>query len=130
VSLVLEIQDAARLDEIADYIHDCFFNVSDVTFDRRAKTLVVPYRRRSDRLRVSGRLGWRRRPFTRWILRFGLVRDYAIHDTEQIDSYNFNVLQYDADRHVISIRTGVPLEFEVQVDDVLVTVESTDAIVD
>ena len=99
--------DPGGLDAVAPYIHDCWFDLSEMERSADGTVLTIPYAR----------------PPERWWLRFDSVRDVHVTDTEQIGRYDFNVLAYDPATSRIRVLTGVPLGLEVEVDSVHVTVE-------
>jgi hypothetical protein len=129
MTTVLEIADPSELDNADEYVHDCWFSISDVTFDRADGMLTVPYRRHN-LVEDTERKRWRRtrRVDVRWLLRVGFVRDYSIRDTERIDMYDFNQLRYDESRQVLTVETNIPLGFAIEVDRLRITIEATDEV--
>ena len=130
--VVLEVSDPAGLDAVGPYIHDCWFDVEE--FERASDGLVlsIPYARRGSRAEPA-RGRWRLRPakapLFRWWLRFDGVRDVHLVDTDELGSYDFNELVYDPASSRIRVLTNIPLEVEVEVEKVHVSVERSDLIV-
>jgi hypothetical protein len=112
VTPVIEVNDATRLDDVTEHIHDHYFDLADIDYDRAEASITVPFR--------SGDKDPVRR-----LLRFESVEALAIRDTERIATYDFNELRWNAAARTIHVRTNVPLGFDVAVDEVRVTLERT-----
>jgi hypothetical protein len=107
---VVDVRGAERLADLTDHIHDCWFDVGDIEHDRARATVTLPFR--------CGRGDTVRR-----VLTFHCVRSVAIHDTEKIGTYDFYELTYDPTTERIRVKTNIPLGFEVDVDEVYVTLD-------
>jgi hypothetical protein len=130
---IVEVREPSGLHEIADVIHDCDFHLEGIDHDRRARTVTVPYDRevpgRAEAFATAPFVRRVRVPTFRWYLSFFGVTDCRIDDTERVGIYNFNVVTYDEARNVLTIRSNIPLTFELHVDAVHVAVDATDEVV-
>ena len=115
------------------WIHDCWFDVSQVDHDAAAQTLAIPYRREAfEQARSIGRGFLMRRrtvPSYRWWLRFSRVRSFRLRETEGVGIYDFDEVVHDEPNRRILITTNIPLQFEIHVEAVHVQVESSDELV-
>jgi len=120
---------AEELDEITGQIHDAFFDLDDVRFDRDVGQLVIPFRRWSydETRRVKqGRIGstWEA-PWYRWFLRVERVEALELKDDAQIGSADFGHVSYDQQTRTVTIHCNIPVTLSVQVTGLEVTVEET-----
>lgn len=136
--LQLSAYDEAGLTRIESEIHDWYFDLADVTHDRAAGRVVVPFRRwsyelarpleRGGRLRsVLGRLAGTRweAPWHRWFLRIDEVRELAIEDEARIGTADFNTIAYDAERGTLTIECSIPVTLRLEVAGLAVHLEET-----
>lgn len=98
------VDDPARRGALLDEIHDWWFSMSDVKYDVNSRTLTVPLRRSSRSAPAAAQK----------TLVFGSVLGHVMQDTQGVDSYDVNTIQWDAKRGVILVNTGIPSHFEVQ----------------
>lgn len=121
--------DAEGLSTVTSWLHDCFFCVSSIEWDRSNKTLWVPYSREnpSGIRRVGGR----------FLKRFEIpkvacdlwLRDVVkceIGDQQGIDCYDFNELRWDGQTKRIVIETNIPNVIWCEVTKIDVELEITD----
>jgi hypothetical protein len=115
-----------ELERVNDLIHDRWFWLEDIIFDETASQLVVRFSRPSG--------GSSTQPLTReapqqanteWHLIIESVQEWSVRETEGIGEYDFNVLDYSESTRTITVSTGVPLEFRVQVLGLSVRVSDT-----
>jgi hypothetical protein len=132
--LVADVRDPGRLGEIADCIHDRYFELDGIEHDAEDRILTIPYpRERPELARVESTglvLERVHVPMVRWFLRVHRVRDYSIRDTERVGQYDFDGLAYDATGRRITVKTNIPLGFTVDVDALHVTVETSDEVLE
>ncbi len=140
--LNLAVTDASALDEVSGEIHDWFFDVEDIAFDRQAAALTIPFRRWSyEEARLVGEdppvRGWRKifgtttaksweAPWYRWVLRIRSADSYRLQDDAQIGCADFNEISYDPARSTLIVRGNIPVTIEVRVRAIAVEVEQTD----
>lgn len=128
------ITESIGIPEILDLIHDCWFDVDEIEFDRGMAEIVIPFRRRlREHARVvRGIWPFRRReiPIVRAYLRIHHVEDYHLSDTNRVGMYDFNDLEYHERSGRLRITTGIPMDLEVKVRSLQLSVEITDNVVD
>ncbi len=112
------------LDEITDAIHDRWFDVEQIDFDRDARILRVFFSDDAEPSLVRSLLSKphadkKARPR---VLEIHNVDSYRIQDTERVGAYDFNKLRYAPGTGTVSVETGVPLEMVVTVSDLEVVV--------
>jgi hypothetical protein len=95
----------AELDRLLDEIHDQWFDVDHVVFDKYHHKVTLPFTS----------LGL--------VLTINHATSLRIADSEGVGRYDLNELRYDSVRKVVQIRTGVPLDLEIGVDHLLVRLE-------
>jgi len=114
-------------------IHDHWFNVEDVSHDAAGGTLSVTFTRPSETAeKTSRRILFFRRvcvPITEWSLEIGNVETYTLKETEGIGRYDFNELQFSEAERTLTVKTGVPLVFQIRVSALDVTVRETGTVV-
>jgi hypothetical protein len=118
-----------ELDRVTGEIHDAFFDLDDVAFDRDAGQVVIPFRRWSydEARRVKqSRLGstWEA-PWYRWLLRVERVETFDLNDEAQIGDADFGHLSYDEQTRTLTIDCNTPVTISLQVTGLAVTVEET-----
>lgn len=112
------------IDRISDFIHDWYFDLADVSFDKARSELTIAFDREffdSRDKNAEGILGRVEIPVYRSYLTIGNVEGYETIDTLQIGRYDFESLSFEADSKVITIHTNTPLGFEIRVDAFQVT---------
>jgi hypothetical protein len=129
MAIFLRITDPKELDAVHDLIHDCYFDVGDIALDPSSSVLLFRFRR----VVTRGKHGWKdffstskMFPAIECFLRIFHVESYSIDDSQQIGTYDFNILHYDARAKCIAVQTGVPIDIKVFVRDFEVSVEVTD----
>lgn len=136
------ITDAADLDEVTHEIHDWFFEIEDIAFDRQAAELTIPFRRWSyEEARLIGEdppvTGWRRlfgtttaksweAPWYRWVLRIRNAEGYRLQDDARTGCADFYEISYDPPRSSLIVEGNIPVTIEVRVGAIAVDVEQTD----
>lgn len=130
---ILELRDPAELDALADLIHDCSFELADLTWDRDHGSVVIPYDRELYERRGT-EASWLflrrvRVPTYRWRLTFLDVRDCTVVDSAQVGRYDFNRVTYEEDRGIVVVETNIPLELELKVDRLHVLIDATEEVV-
>ena len=124
----MSISKANDLDKIIHFIHDCWFDLSEIRFDSKKGRLTIPYKKEICADRPSGWRKFFRRVATRietWNLVVDHVIRYNVVDTEKIGSYDFDRIFYDPKTRTVKITTGIPLGFTVVVTDFSMCVEKS-----
>lgn len=140
--LNLTVTDATDLDQANGEIHDWFFDIEDIAFDRQGAELTIPFRRWSyEEARLIGEdspvTGWRKlfgtiaaksweAPWYRWILRIRDADSYRLQDGAQIGCADFDDISYDPTRSTLVVTGNVPVTIEVHVHAIAVDIEQTD----
>lgn len=127
----LHVTSIDNLGRIHDAIHDCEFDLDDVSYDEKSQKLAIRFS--YEDLEGSGlmpKISFRKRiPVYEAMLIINNVYKYIINDTEKVGTYSFNILVYDAKSQSITITTDVLLEFKVYVRNFDVSVEVTDKLI-
>jgi hypothetical protein len=125
----LSINDPADLHAINDLIHDCYFDIEEIAFDRSSSVLSFRFRR----LITKGKLWWRdiisaskMRPATEGFLRIHHVDSYSVDDTQKLGTNSFNVLTYDLSAKRVLVQGNVPMNITIFVHQFEISVEVTD----
>ena len=110
----------SELSNIVDSIHDCFFDIGSVRFDAADKTVTIPFRR--DRTGFTARaLG----AGDECLLIIGTVESFSLEDRIGVRYYDFNEIEFDSARRVLTIKTGMPLDFTVKVEVIQLSIKET-----
>lgn len=121
MSKVLQVQAANQLDLINNAIHDWWFDVDEIRFDREKATLTmrfVPEEVYRSSRRSSPRD--RGKPSKQMYLVARNVLEFRVKDTEKVRFYDLNVLKYDPAKKSLRFSTGVPIEIEARVSDLFI----------
>ncbi len=128
------------LAEVEAEIHDWFFDLADVEYDRTARRVVVPFRRWSYEeasplpaakrrwpwlpARLLSDTAWEA-PWYRWRLTVEQVASFTIEDQAQIGTADFNSVAYDPRARALTIDCSLPVTLCFQVDALDVHLEQT-----
>lgn len=128
------VEDEARLGEIVDVIHDCWFDLRDVVFDASRAELRIRFRRAMPERRrvVGGFLCFKKvsTPVVECLLRACHVTRYVINDMARVGRYDFDTVRYDEGRKRLLITTSVPLRIEIEVTALKVVVDISDVVLE
>jgi hypothetical protein len=110
---IIGIKNPSEIIKIIDAIHDCWFDINEIQFDKDKAILSIPYKVdiKDDRLKAT------KKPNASYLLQIKNVKNYFLHDTEKIGCYDFNKIEYDKDKKFIHITTGVPLKLTIYIFD-------------
>lgn len=107
-----------ELDVITHQIHDLWFEVSEVHFDRAAGTLTIPFVARNQPRATAGFED-------RWLCIRG-VRSVRLEETEGVGRYDFNEFRFAPETGILQLATGIPLRFDVSVTELDISVQSSE----
>jgi len=111
------ITDPCHLPDVLDIIHDQWFEVQDIRFDEDHALVLIPFDRVEDtppkKLLSFGRSSVS--DTVPWVLEIRQAKRFDLHDTEQVGLYDFNEILYEPEKQLITITTGIPLDFTVEV---------------
>lgn len=99
---------------IADLIHDRFFDVESISWDRDRQYLEFSYFKDDDLKAIGGKIS------------FGHVIDLKLIDTEKIRYYDLNFINWNERENKIEIVTNIPLTFEITAGKFEMTVTMID----
>ena len=102
------IYDQGRINEITDFIHDCWFDIDKIVFEQESRTLKIFFVKDEDTSK---------KVFSEYCLNFFSVVSYKIVDSEKIGLYDFNKLIYNPMLHEIAILTGVPIDIRIKIEE-------------
>lgn len=105
------ITNVAYLDRLTDLIHDYWFDLEDIVYNVDNQELTIPCN--CDQKKSNDKKN----------IRIFNVQSYLINDTEKIGVYNFNKFVLNKDEAILSILTGIPLEFTIKFSSLRIQVE-------
>jgi hypothetical protein len=109
-------QTEADLEVITRQLHDLWFDVSEVRFDRAHGTVTIPFlSHHQPRASAAFRDRW---------LCIGRVEHLQLEESEGIGRYDFNKFRFAPETGVLRLSTGVPLTLEINVAELDVSVRS------
>jgi hypothetical protein len=123
MKLVAECDSQDCLHELSSIIHDCTFRVLDVTYDPGRRTVLVPFKRAESVFRSWFSLGRNKRSES-LVLEIDNADSLHCEDSQRIQTYNFNKLEYQSNSNLLIVRTGIPTTFEVVVESLLIKIYS------
>jgi len=103
------VTDPEELGVIMNIVHDCWFDVEDVSFDTGVGKLSVRFQRPS--IGEEGGLFKKQGPLSDWVLEIEGVESYELAESEHVGRYDFNEIVYSQGEKRITITTGIPLVF-------------------
>lgn len=121
------------LESINAIVHDRWFSVSKVEFDKSTASLSIKFSMPiGNNFRVDKRFFFLEKvriPIVECAIDFYNISNYKILDTEKIDIYDFNIISYSASDGLINISTGVPLLFHIYTTNFSLSIKKTDKVV-
>lgn len=96
-----------ELAAVTRQLHDLWFEVAEVRFDRVSGTVLVPFLA-AHQPRPSAEFR------DRW-LRIGRVQEMKLEESEGVGRYDFNEFRYSPRAALLELRTGIPLTFKLSV---------------
>jgi hypothetical protein len=125
----LSITNPKDLHAVNDLIHDCYFDIDGIAFDRSLSVLSFRFRR----FVAKGEFWWRAvtptskmRPAIEGLLRVHHVDNYSVHDIQKLGTNSFNVLTYEPSARSVLVQGNVPMDIRIFVHEFEVSVEVTD----
>ena len=121
---IMYIRNSNRTGEILDYIHDLWIDLDHVEYEKVKRQLLILIL--IEEWHKKGALLSRRKKFykEKYLLVLHNVITYQIEDTEMVRYYDINTIAYNNQRNLLTIKTGIPLIFEVIVSDFEITLWS------
>lgn len=99
------ITEPNQIESLLGLVHDWWFDVSQIVYDRNARTVTFRLEPRQNEL-VS--------PSGRGVtLKINKVRELEINDTERVRYYDLNEIGYDTTSQTIKLTGGVPIEIHI-----------------
>ena len=126
----LTVKEAHDLHLANRIIHDCWFDIGDISFDRTTATLIIPFHYEAwDQKKPVRRIlfiGMYTVPIVKYFLRFHNVIRYQILPSEETEDWGiFDKLVLRDDRRTVEIRSCVGPDMEVQAEALEIEVLST-----
>lgn len=123
--------DPQELPAVAEAIHDHWFDLDQTVFDAASTTLSFTFARPPAGVADRHILTSRRREagYVESFLRIRRVVRWRIEDTNRVRYYDFNEIEYNPDKRVVRLTTGIPILIEVEVQGLEIVVEITDKVV-
>ncbi len=119
--------------KVVDAIHDCWFDIDRIHYDQNTSELIINFEKEISEKRIlSGRKFFLKKsqvPIVECFLKIHHVRDYELKDEEEVGWYDFNTIEYDNENKVLRILTGIPLGFQININEFAITVEITGNII-
>ena len=119
MKLIIECGSTHCLGDISDIIPDNLFDVDLIEFDEIDKALSVPFVRE---LWESQSNKWYAKIFIgkkirrKMVLKINQVLSFEFEDTQRINRYSFNILQFENDQ--LYVITGIPMKFQIVVEGI------------
>jgi len=134
MSQILKFSDPSNLPKLVDIIHDCWFEMEDVSFDEKSSILIIKFGKENlEKKEVVSKILFLKKnrvPTFECYMKIHHVNSYEIIDQEKVGKYDFNEVKYDPSFGKIVMTTGIPLGFEVTVDKFEVSIEETDKMIE
>lgn len=122
-----------EITKIVDVIHDCWFDIDTICYDKNSSELSIKFEKEIPEKRTScGRKFFFKRslvPIVESFLKIFFVKKYELKDDEQVGMYDFNTIEYNKEKKIIRIVTGIPLGFYVDIDKFKIAVVITDKVI-
>lgn len=112
------VPNPRELDVITRQIHDLWFEISEVHFDDASGTLTIPFLARNQPRATAGFED-------RWLCIRG-VRSLRLEETEGVGRYDFNEFRFSPATGILQLATGIPLEFDVSVMGLEISLRSSE----
>lgn len=123
-----EIYDIEDIDTILDYIHDRFFEIDQITFDKESQRLRIPISIISTEGRITGKILWLIKQRTHLVVSAALliheVVDYELLDEAKTGEGDINTILFDGD--TVIIECGLPVTIRIKVVRLHLELEITD----
>lgn len=120
--------------EVTDIIHDCWFELDNVNFDRNSEELRIEFEKENlESAQITNKflfLKERVTPIHKCFLTICNVKKYVVKDDAKIGRYDFNELNINENTNSILITSGFPLEIHIDVKKFKIEVEITAKVVD
>lgn len=114
-----------ELNNINDVIHDHWFDIEDVHFDRGRGRLRIRFE--APQPNLENRSDRKPNPPSPLSLVIDGVGDVKLIETEHVGRYDFNVLRYDAEEGALTVDTGIPLKFQLNVSRLDVSIRDPES---
>ncbi|MBL1212825.1 MAG: hypothetical protein HND52_05635 [Ignavibacteriae bacterium] len=126
----IEIQNSKSINLINDVIHDQWFNIHDIKLDDLNEIITIKFNYED---RINSRIIYKflilkkvKIPIRKYYLKINNVKLVELDDTEKVELYDFNAINFQEEESRIKITTGIPLRFELVVDKFKISIEDSD----
>lgn len=130
---VTRVKDHSQIPLILHLIHDCWFDVSNISYRPEESLLTIKFERElldKGTLTHTSIFVKRVRVLTvECFLHFYHVNKFTINDTEKVGRYDLVSIDYQADTKKVLIKTGVPIDIILEVKQFEIAVEETDKVI-
>ena len=113
------VKDEKNIRDIVDLIHDCYFDLGKIVYEDEKQILKISIEKKDYGSReVQKKILLLKKyslPIYEDVLEINNVEKYYIKDTEQIEHYDINNIEYFSKERIIKIKTNIPLLFEIKV---------------
>ena len=127
----LTCKNYSCLDSINDVIHDSWFDVNDINYDRHKGEVVFYFEIKERSLASSAAI--KKSVLNKYIdsitpamLLFKNVEEFTIVDSERVGLYDFNRILGDSSARLLIVETGIPITINIKVSDMDVRIEFAD----
>ncbi len=105
----MTITDFKQLPELVDLVHDHWFDVERIGYDRDHKAVTFRVEpRKADLAKGTGK---------GLLIEVRNVEDLNIRDTEKVRDYDINEITFDPATRTIALTGGIPIEIRIRVRD-------------
>ena len=113
MTMNIVVFDRYDKNRIADMVHDRFFDVENIRWDKDRQYLEIAYFKDDNCKTVEGKISFRH------------VVDIKLIDTEKIGYYDLNFINWDEEENKIELVTNIPLTFEITATKFEMTITMT-----
>lgn len=122
---LLSIRKEDDFDRLIDFIHDQWFDLEHVSFNRIKSSLEIPFVKElfDERQIIDGSLIKKIKiPVVNCLLKIFEVDETVILDTQRVGSYDMTWIEYNPELRLLQISTGVPLDFKIFIREIKIKI--------
>ena len=131
---VISIKDCSEIDVINDAIHDCWFDVANISVDHETSVFKLIYEKEmEEQAEVIKDFYLMRKvkvPVIECYLLINNVKEYKMQDSENVGRYDLTYIDCNESLGEIAIVTGVPISITLKVSSTSICVEMTDKVIE
>ena len=121
----LKVTNPQEIGKLSSLIHDEYFEVNDIKYQREQGIVEIPYRRifhNGPRRTVRNWLFYKVQEvdviWAKMLIHH--VEEFKVNDPDKIGTYSFNDVDYDPDSSTLLLDSNTNLEFRMKVSQILI----------